>query len=256
VNVFKKSLILIVLFLHGMCSAQAYIGPAQTKRERMQNDSYSQSADSLYAKMRESFVNEDYASADKLAVQYLSLNRGKTNTDDVLYLRALSLIKLGRMAEARDVLASLESSSSSLNGKASASASFADTFFYENQYASAYDAYERTMAKYPYSDQTVYLHSRLSELSARLGKTAVKPLGQIAVEEAGIFSVQVGSFSHESNAKALSEKLSRAGFDAFISTDAAHRLYRVRVGKASSHEDAVATQSKLKKAGYSTRIYP
>lgn len=253
---FKKPLIIAVLFLSCLRSAEANIGPTQTKRERMQNDSYSQSADSLYAKMRESFLNKDYVSADKFGTQYLSLNRGKANTDDVLYLQALSLIKLGRMAEARDVLASLENSSSSANGKASASASAADTYFYEKQYASAYEAYEKTMAKYPQSDQTVYLHSRLSELSEKLGKTAVSPLGQVAVEETGIFSVQVGSFTHEQNAKALSKKLNATGFESFITTDQVHHLYRVRVGKAVSREEAAATANKLKKAGYSTRIYP
>ena len=59
--------------------------------------------------------------------------------------------------------------------------------------------------------------------------------------------VQVGSFGSERNARALAERLARAGFTAFVSrTEKNGRaFYRVRVGPVAEREAAEALKAKL-----------
>lgn len=82
-------------------------------------------------------------------------------------------------------------------------------------------------------------------------------LRQVALEEATIYSVQVGSFSLKENAKALVDKLTQAHYDAYLSRDAEKPdRIRVRVGKTESYDEARALELRLKKEGYPTKIYP
>ncbi|MFQ5659355.1 MAG: SPOR domain-containing protein [Gammaproteobacteria bacterium] len=62
--------------------------------------------------------------------------------------------------------------------------------------------------------------------------------------------VQLGSFSNESNANALNEKLRKAGFTAFVEPlkKRTKTVYRVRVGPELKRSDALTLRDKLKKA--------
>lgn len=62
------------------------------------------------------------------------------------------------------------------------------------------------------------------------------------------WAVQVGSFSHPDNAKALAERLKAAGFPAFVVPPggADQALYRVRVGPVIDKEKAVAMGEAIK----------
>jgi cell division septation protein DedD len=80
-------------------------------------------------------------------------------------------------------------------------------------------------------------------------------LKQVAFEERPFYSVQVGSFSKEENAKALVEKLIAAHYDAYLAPDAGKTgMIRVRVGKTESRPAAEILEEKLKKEGYPTKI--
>ena len=247
-NVFKRSLfVLTVTFFIVSAAAQAFDLP-QTRRERMNDaSSFSYRDSDLYRQVHESFLKEDYAGVDRFANQYLASGRSE-KMNDVLYLQALSLMKLNRSFEARNKLRTLENSFRSKDQKAEAAASIADTYYYEGQKDQAYAEYKNTLERYPSSDQTAYLLSRVNELAG--------PLHQVATEEAGVFSVQVGSFSKPKNAKSLAEKLQKSGFDVFTEKDVKDRLYHVRVGRLSSRNDATTLESRLKKLGYPTRICP
>ncbi len=237
--------------------AQAEIGRILTKRERMKNQGYvsAPSSDMLYQKIHESFLREDYSGVDRLAEDYLRDSRAESNREDVLYLQALSLFKLNRGSQAREKLASLENAYGTADHKASASASIGDSYFYEGDFPKAYESYQETLRKYPDSDQSAYLSQRLSEIDIKLQKPT-SPLRQMALEEHSFFTVQVGSFSKQKNAEALTNKLRYYQYDAYLDRDETGRMYRVRVGKLASKEEALTLESRLRKEGYPTKIYP
>ncbi|ORU93025.1 MAG: sporulation-like protein [Cycloclasticus sp. symbiont of Bathymodiolus heckerae] len=76
-----------------------------------------------------------------------------------------------------------------------------------------------------------------------------KPPKLKTVEGITAWVIQVGSFSAEKNANALSAKLMKAGFTAFVEQSAGKKgvVYRVRVGPELSKEKAEAMSAKLQK---------
>lgn len=264
-----RCLFLSFFFLDASLSVcRAEIGRIQTKRERMAHElrQAQASPQTVYQKIHESFLKEEYSNVDTLADQYLSRNPGAPDANDVLYLQALSLLKLDRSDEARDKLRRLENTAANPELKANASASIADSYYYEGNHARAYQSYKETMGKYPSSDQKDYLRERLLELSSEFGYTTVRdtpknfplmtPQKQVATEEIPFYAVQVGSFSKLKNAEQLVKKLLRQGYESYIADDKSHGMNRVRVGKFSSRSGAMRTEMKLRREGYPTKIVP
>lgn len=260
----KHTLIIFALAAGLLFSHRAFadIGRIETKRERLARQSKETGgkiATDAYLKIHENFLNENYAEVDRLSKEYLSGGHDKPNAEDVLYLEALSLLKLGRGSQARIKFGELENSFTPFNRKASASASVADSYFYEGNYEEAARAYQATLKKYPNSDQTTYASYKLHEISAKLGKPmdpVVTSLRQQSMEEAPLFTVQVGSFSKIRNANILIRKLSGHGYDAYVEKDASGGMFRVRVGRFKSKAEALQTESRLKQEGFPTKIYP
>ncbi len=103
---------------------------------------------------------------------------------------------------------------------------------------------------------------RLAELSQlKLNPPAISPtptpaLRQRALEEAPIFTVQVGAFARAHNAEALARRLKRLAYDAYVEPDEAGERHRVRVGHLGSRDEALVLESRLRKEGYPTKIHP
>ena len=247
-------------------SAHAEIGRVLTKRERLKKEMRESGRSVIparpvhqspaagtadYEKIYESFLREDYAAVDRLAGRYLLAGKNKANTEDVLYLQALSLLKLNRSDEARQKLRELEYSFASSERKAGVSASIGDSYFYEGDFSRAAQSYEETLRKYPASDQTEYLQSQLNTIRTKSGDLTPEMRGQ-----GGIFTVQVGSFSSQKNARALVNKLVRRNYEAYIEEGENGRMYRVRVGRVASKGEANNLAARLKNEGYPTKIYP
>ncbi|MBI3253011.1 MAG: SPOR domain-containing protein [Candidatus Omnitrophica bacterium] len=219
----------------------------------------------LADEIRADFLKEDYASAGKKAERFLARNPSGGESEEILYLEALSLIGLKRPAEAREKLNRLSGSSDPAL-RASAAVSAADSFYSEGNADAAYEHYEAALARDPAGAEAPYLKVRLSELEPRRSKPpgilflppAPVPLKQMAAEEAPFFAVQVGSFSRKRNADGLLKKLLGRGYDAYLENnkDAKREFYRVRVGKAASKEEAEALARHLEKDGYPTKIIP
>ena len=224
-----------------------------------------------YEHIHEFFLSEDYASALHLADQYLpSAPPGKK--DEILYLQALSCLKLKRYEEARQKLRRLES--------ATAAVSLGDSYYFETADEAAFKEYKNALQKYPAAEEAPYLLYRLLELADKLGKKEeAKPYRERLMKEfsetpqarqasetfsaaeipstdqSSLFSVQVGSFSKERNATALMRKLHYYKFDAYVH-EHEDKMYRVRVGKLSSRQEALELEKRLKKDGYPTKIIP
>lgn len=208
-----------------------------------------------YEKIHELFLKGDYAAAERAAGAYLSDPRAK-NSDDVLRLQALSLAKLGRGAEARERLRRLERSGLESTARAEAAVSVADSYFQDGLWTSAHASYKRALEKFPEIEEASYVRARLAESAARMPGPSHGVLRQQSVEERPFFTVQVGSFGRERNARALEERLRRGRFDAFTVSEAADGLHRVRVGRLESREEAAALEAKLREKGYPTKILP
>ncbi len=281
----------MLIFLN-VSTSEAAMQHLETKRERMESQNLStKSSASLYPKIHESFLKGDYLGVDRLSKSFLQDSQDPAHRQDVLYLQALSLMKLNRAFEARVKLRVLENTFTSLDKKASASASVEDSYYYAGDEALAFASFKATFEKYPNSSQSSYVLYKLLELAekskrqdesifykasllrdyaasrqaqdARIHFAAVpeidrlgSALRQISFEEQPFFAVQVGSFSREKNARSLMKELLDKHFEAYLEKDRKNRMVRVRVGRCPSREEAGKLSERLKEEGYPTKIYP
>lgn len=245
------------------------IGPAQTKKERNRDQSSSGTRDAAKApkdKTMEAFFREDYALVEKLTKPLLKRTHSHPEIDEMVYIRSLSLMKLGRMDEARLLLIELEDHGLTPDMKARAAYSLGDSYYFTTGDTKAY---QNALSKYPLFDEADSVRLRIRErqiVSTPVSTPAQsqthyysassKPLQQMGVAEMPLYSVQVGSFSKEKNAKQLLSKLMRVRYDARVLKDDMKEIYRVRVGSYVSRHDVLILERKLKKEGYPTKIVP
>ncbi len=139
-----------------------------------------------YEKIHELFLRGDYVAAERDAAAYLDDPRA-AKSDDVLYLQALSLVKLGRGSEAREKLRRLERSARAGEQRAAAAVSTADSYYQEGIYNSAYESYKYVLEKFPAAEESAYVRERLAGSAARMnpldGRQARTSLGQRSIEE-------------------------------------------------------------------------
>ena len=78
------------------------------------------------------------------------------------------------------------------------------------------------------------------------------------VDLSASYSVQIGAFSSNKNARNLVNKLQNKGYSAYVqdSSSQGKPIYKVRIGKLLNHRDAQALERKLNKLGYPTKIIP
>ena len=179
-----------------------------------------------FEQIEESYLKEDFASTEKLATQFLSASSNNSQAEEVKYLRAVSLVKLDRVEEGRSELLKIEQSNASREIRMRA------------------------------SDSLAYVKAPALLVQAPI-LSAGRALPQMGIEESTLlYCVQVGSFSKQSNAERLLNRLLRNRYEAYIQQDAVGRLFRVRVGQLAQRVDAITLQRRLKKDGYPTKIFP
>ncbi len=227
----------------------------QTKKERNKEQSSSGTRDATKPptdKTMEAFLREDYALVEKLTKPFLRRTHSHPEIDEMVYIRALSLMRLGRMDEARLLLIELEDHGLTPDMKARAAYSLGDSYYFTTGDTKAY---QNALSQYPLFDEADSVRLRIRDRHLVLAP-ALKPLQQMSVAEMPLYSVQVGSFSKERNAKQLLSRLMRARYDANVLRDEYKEIYRVRVGSYISRHDALILERKLKKEGYPTKIVP
>ena len=89
-------------------------------------------------------------------------------------------------------------------------------------------------------------------------KSQAKPAGGKAlnVSPTGMWAVQLGSFSNQTNAERLAADLRKKGYAAFLSklqTDSG-ALHRVRIGPQNNRDSAEAIAVKLNSAGHKGQV--
>ncbi len=134
----------------------------------LQTASWAKETPVLYEKIQESFLKEDYSGALRLADEFLRSRTAKPPyLSEVLYLKALSLLKLGRGEDARRIWRDLEAKKATAQDRIfarSAAISIADSYYFEGQKKKATQSYEAALAKFPNAEETGYVRHRLREL--------------------------------------------------------------------------------------------
>jgi len=80
----------------------------------------------------------------------------------------------------------------------------------------------------------------------------------ITTSATGMWAVQLGSFSDQTNAERLAADLRKQGFAAFLSqlSTSSGQLHRVRIGPQKDREAAEAMAARLQKAGHKGKVLP
>ncbi len=203
----------------------------------------------------ESFLKGNFEKSEKLAGRFSARD---SRSEDVVMIRALSLMKLGRFEEARPLLEGLQKNAASSELRAQAAYSLGDSYYFKNDRLQADLYYKDALERYPdygEAQQVRHLLGLSHPRHQNVGGQAAL-LQQMGIEETLIYSVQVGSFSKRRNAERLLNKLMRKRLDAYIAQDETSRHFRVRIGHLTAREDAQSLESRLKKDGYPTKIFP
>lgn len=258
----KTARFTIVFLFIFQSAAFALIGH-ETKRERLKREGRdadvgrgtarrAPATQTFMEKLYENFLKGNYSETENLAAKYLISHSSFQDADEAAYLQALSLLRLGRSNQARVKLNALGQSARSWAMKAAACASLGDSYFVEKRPDLALLWYEEVLEKYPDADEASYVREQIRKVGRPAEKTKVKEV----VPDKLFYTVQVGSFSSERNAKTLIKKLEDREYSAYLEEDGAKHLFRVRVGRLAQKKDALILESLLQREGYVTRIYP
>jgi tetratricopeptide (TPR) repeat protein len=229
-------------------------------------------------KIRVYFLNQDYKQAitegEKLLGQPGHAEKG---IEELYYLLGLSYLKEENYLRASDIFEIILKEYKNSPLKEQAELGLADTFFLRNDFPRAQSGYQQFVIAYSGSRFLPLVYSRLSQCASKLGNIQEAKGYQAKLTSgsrldpevnydlayyslnADYYSVQVGSFSQEANAKNLIQKLTSLGYQAYIEETGAsikEKGFRVRVGKFASRKEAVDTEAKLIQQGYPTRICP
>lgn len=211
------------------------------------------------------------------------LSSGAGARSELYYLLGLSYSKSSELARAADYFEKAQKASGSSNAREAALLSLGDTYLLREDLPKAEEHYTAFINANAHSKLKAQAYHRLSQLCLRKGDTQkarqyIERLkkefpfsseNDLSFNQCAIspqvfsleifYSVQVGSFSKEGNARNLAHKLVANGFPAYIeegeSKDAG-KMYRVKVGKTRQRSEAVEFKEKLSQQGYPTKICP
>ncbi len=215
--------------------------------------------------------------------EYLSGNYEKAilkarrlrENDQTLYFLGLVYTKTGDHERARTYLRKLikRYPESALHDPAMMK--LADTYFLDKDYSEAKQLYQEIEKRCPQLENKSLLLLRQVQIASRQGnwedkakfikliKEKYPDSPEIAfvklLESYGdFFTVQVGAFTEEKNARALREELIAKGYKVFLVDESkgSYSLHKVRVGRYKDRYEATKVSAKLLDQGYPARIYP
>lgn len=249
------TLMLLAVFVAGEVSFAGMPGQVLTKRERALEEAREtgSSSSDLYEKIQESYLKGDYASSLKKSQEFLRKTGERINRDEVLYLEALSFVKLGRYPEAHRDLGSLQKTASTERWRKSAFVADADLYVLEGKPFIAYPIYQNLLSSKEDFDEKDYVREAANKLNAAQvsANRSATPFISKPVKESGvvIYTVQLGSFSDRKNAQSLLERALSLHYDAHLVPDQTRGLYRVRVGQSTTRSVMEDLTKRLQKDG-------
>lgn len=233
-------------------------------------------ADVSLKDIQTALIEKDYPQVEALARKFISQNPPKGESDTAQYYFGLSLLRLKKYSEAREVFRQLIRYHPDKQLRDLASLGRVDSYYMEEQYAEGLRAAENLLRISPRSELESLIYLKLARGHLKLAQwdTAQKYLKKIIadfpesmeryvagrlLEEEQYFAVQVGAFLQRESAEQVVEDLKKQDEYAYIleTTDKAGRkFYRVRVGKLSRLSEANDLKQKLDGLGYPTEVYP
>jgi tetratricopeptide (TPR) repeat protein len=208
------------------------------------------------------------------------------NTDELNYILGLSYLKEAKPDLAQDCFRRVLSNSNS-KIKPEAALGVGDAYLITGQFQQAEDTYNKLISDDPNSRQKSAVLYRLSQLESRRGNhqkaseylfklkrdfplsaelRVTKDISQVllpvAVGEclinsstgAGEYSVQLGFFGSNENARKFKDELLSKNYPAYIEN--LGQGYRVKVGRFKSEKEALDLEGKLTQEGYQTKVCP
>lgn len=232
-------------------------------------------------KVKVCFLAGDYKSAISEGEKILAGSpEHAAGLEELYYILSLSYLKDGNYLRASDIFEIILKEFKDSDFTEEAKLGLGDACFLRGDYDNAGIHYQELIDNNSGTKLKAQVYYRLSQVgfkkgNAQQGKEYLERLKKefplntelILSRELGVlpdylsdffYSVQVGSFAEPRNARNLTDKLSKSGYDAHIEeTDLrGAKTYRVKVGRLKSRAEAVQLQNKLAQEGYPTKICP
>jgi|GEM_PF-683075 len=227
-------------------------------------------------RIRVSFLKGDWTKTIRDCQSLLKRSPRKGVKEEVCYLIGVSCLKVGDIDKAQETFNLILKDFPSGKFLDRASLGIGDAHFLQGDIDKAKASYNDILEKFPESSALSTVLFRVGECCQKQGEWAkarryyerlVKeyPLSieagsvnEILKKEEFAFTVQVGSFRDEKNARRLKGDLVNKGYDAYIVKGWTGQidLYRVRVGKFNARSQAESVERQLKNEGLPTAIFP
>ncbi|MDD5431842.1 MAG: SPOR domain-containing protein [Candidatus Omnitrophica bacterium] len=223
----------------------------------------------------------NYKEAIKEGENILAQASDTSELDELYYILGLSYLKDGNILRASDIFEIILREFKNSKFKDDAKLALGNTYFLRGDFSKAEECYKEILKDSPNTKLKPELYSLLGQVGFKKGDTEqakeylaklkkefplysgeelIKDLNTVPDAKGDYsYTIQVGSFSSELNAKNLIAKLSAKGYSAYIEEGLSSRgkkYYKVRVGKLTSHNDAKELRDKLEQEGYPTKIIP
>ncbi|MBI4431785.1 MAG: SPOR domain-containing protein [Candidatus Omnitrophica bacterium] len=225
--------------------------------------------------IRQFFLKGEY---DRVIEQMPTLNLDENSSEmmEGLYFVGVSLIKVGRYADGRDVLSRIAQRKPKIKFRDQVELRIADAFLAESALNIALKRYQNVMTAYPDSSGLARAYEQSALICQRLGQFEQAqsyfkllqmncPLSFEAAnlrrgitERISHFGVQMGTFANLFNAEHLKTELETKGFQPYVQTvrEDAEPLYRVLIGEFASKQEAETAAQNLESLGYPAQVYP
>jgi len=193
---------------------------------------------------------------------------------EILYLLGLNYLKAGNYAKARVYFRKVAKSYKRSDYYEAALIKLADAFFLEGNFDKAEGLYEFVLKNFPETNYEALIYLRfaqiafkegrwrdkdkyVSKLKAEYPQAAERQLADILATRDNFFTVQVGAFSSEDNARSLLKAL-KAKYPAYLDRDkiGTSTIFKIKVGRYASRKEAQNVYYQLAKEGYPAIIYP
>lgn len=226
-------------------------------------------------KARVHFLNGDYSACINEGEKILAGSGYSRDVDNLYYLLGLSYLKEANYLRASDIFEIILKEFKNSSFEEEARLGLADTYFLRGEYNKAAGLYKDLLSKNYRTKLAGLVYYRLSQCAFKTGNTREGEdylrklkkefplsLETIANKDLGspinYYTVQIGLFSRNQNAKNLMQRLTQGKYPAYLeeSNLQGKIAYRVRVGKFSSRQEALDLADKLSREGYPTKIYP
>jgi tetratricopeptide (TPR) repeat protein len=221
------------------------------------------------------FLNGDYAACINEGEKIIAGSSHAKGTDELYYLLGLSYLKEGNYLRASDIFEIILKEFKNSRFTQESKLGLGDTYFLRADFEQAKVYYKALLSDNPHTKLEPIVYYRLSQCALKRGDSAqaqeylckIKDVYSLSLEmrlnqdsscALISYSVQVGSFANQQNAKNMTEKLIQKGYSAYIEESNLQDkiTYRVRVGKFKSRQETTNLSEKLSQDGFPTKIYP